>query len=138
MIPGNYGMKDQVLALRWVQENIGEFNGNPDQVTIFGESAGGASTGLHMLSPMSKGLFHKAILQSGSPICKWAVTPSGFPRKRAYALSTFAGCVFDTSEEVLNCLRKLPVHYLMVLHTKLYVCYLFKSYQLKKNNIFLY
>lgn len=123
-------MKDQVLALRWVQENIGILNGNPDQVTIFGGSAGAASTGLHMLSPMSKGLFHKAILQSGSPTCMWAVAPTGLPRKRAHALSTIAGCHFDTSEDVLNCLRKLPAHYLMVLHTKLYVRYLFKSYRL--------
>lgn len=114
-------MKDQVFALRWVQENIGKFNGNPNEVTIFGGSAGAASTGFHMLSPMSKGLFHKAILQSGSPTCKWATTPTGLHRKRAHALSTIAGCYVDTSEDILNCLRKLPAKYLMVLHDQLYV-----------------
>jgi len=53
--PGNNGMKDQVAALRWVRDNIAVFGGNPNSVTIFGESAGGISTNLHMLSPASKG-----------------------------------------------------------------------------------
>ncbi|XP_063830880.1 esterase FE4-like [Ostrinia nubilalis] len=66
--PGNAGMKDQVAALKWVQRNIRAFGGDPDNVTIFGESAGGASVALHVLSPMSKGLFHKAIAQSGSAL----------------------------------------------------------------------
>lgn len=54
-LPGNLGLKDQVLALKWVQENIGSYGGNPDSVTIFGQSAGGASVHYHMLSPLSKG-----------------------------------------------------------------------------------
>jgi len=55
VLPGNYGMKDQVLALEWVKKNVDKFGGDPTRVTIFGESAGGASVGLHLLSPMSKG-----------------------------------------------------------------------------------
>ena len=57
VIPGNNGLKDQVMALRWVQQNIKQFGGDPGNVTIFGESAGGASVHLQLLSPMSKGLF---------------------------------------------------------------------------------
>jgi len=53
--PGNNGMKDQVAALRWVRDNIALFGGNPNSVTIFGQSTSGASTHLHMLSPASKG-----------------------------------------------------------------------------------
>jgi len=60
-LPGNYGMKDQVLALKWVQNNIDKFGGNRKKVTIFGESAGSASVGLHLLSPMSKGKLCKCI-----------------------------------------------------------------------------
>jgi hypothetical protein len=54
-VPGNAGLKDQVMALRWVQQNIKQFGGDPGNVTIFGESAGGASVHYHMLSPMSQG-----------------------------------------------------------------------------------
>lgn len=56
-VPGNAGMKDQVLALKWVKENIEAFGGDPDNVLIFGNSAGSMSVHLHMLSPMSKGRF---------------------------------------------------------------------------------
>jgi carboxylesterase 2 len=62
---GNWGYLDQVAALRWVQKNIAYFGGNRDRVTIFGVSAGGTSVSSHILSPMSKGLFHGAIMQSG-------------------------------------------------------------------------
>lgn len=62
----NNGLLDQVAALRWVQENIADYGGDPDNVTIFGESAGGMSVGTLLATPSAKGLFHKAIIQSGS------------------------------------------------------------------------
>lgn len=55
VIPGNFGMKDQVFALQWVRENIAQFGGDPNSVTIFGCSAGGASVDYHIISPLSKG-----------------------------------------------------------------------------------
>jgi acetylcholinesterase len=65
-VPGNLGMKDQVMALKWVQKNIAKFGGNKDLVTLTGFSAGGFAVTAHMASPMSKGLFHRAIAMSGS------------------------------------------------------------------------
>ncbi|XP_026686207.1 esterase FE4-like [Diaphorina citri] len=107
-VPGNLGMKDQVLALQWIQENIEEFGGNPDSVTIFGESAGAASVSYHLVSPLSKGLFHRAILQSGTASCSWASTPAWLARDRAHAFATLVGCPTQPIETVLDCLRQLP------------------------------
>jgi len=65
-ISGNYGIMDQQFALRWVQRNIAAFGGDPDNVTIFGESAGGRSVFLQVASPMVAGLFHRGIVESGA------------------------------------------------------------------------
>jgi para-nitrobenzyl esterase len=63
---GDYGLQDQLAALHWVQENITRFGGDPENVTLFGESAGAHAIGILMASPLSTGLFHKAIGQSGA------------------------------------------------------------------------
>lgn len=65
---GNWGYLDQVATLRWVQQNIIYFGGNPDHVTISVKSASGTSVSSHVLSPMSQGLFHSTVMESGMPV----------------------------------------------------------------------
>ncbi|KAG7297938.1 hypothetical protein JYU34_018693 [Plutella xylostella] len=105
-VAGNMGLKDQVMALKWVRDNIEFFGGDPGRVTLFGESAGAASVHLHMLSPASKGLFHGAIAESGVAISPWALAAA--PRDRAFALGRELGIDTNSTAELLGYLRATP------------------------------
>jgi para-nitrobenzyl esterase len=100
---GDYGLMDQQAALRWVRRNIARFGGNPHNVTIFGESAGGLSTLSQVASPQAKGLFERAIVESGSYELTQAPLASAEAAGEAFAAR--AGCASQTAA----CLRSLPV-----------------------------
>ncbi|KAH8311839.1 hypothetical protein KR044_008224, partial [Drosophila immigrans] len=103
-VPGNAGLKDQVQALRWISQNIAHFNGDPNNITLFGESAGAASTHIMMTTEQTRGLFHKAILQSGCALSAWAETPD---RNWAYRLAQQMGYKGSQADaDVLHYLSK--------------------------------
>lgn len=129
--PGNVGLLDQRMGLQWVQDNIHFFGGNPKQVgcpvpvlfegksprpvlrnslsrtqvTIFGESAGAASVGFHLLSPGSRHTFARAIFQSGAPNSPWASVTPAEARRRGTMLGKLVGCNVANDTELVDCLR---------------------------------
>ncbi|XP_076452799.1 acetylcholinesterase-like [Babylonia areolata] len=105
LIPGNAGLWDQNLAIRWVKDNVQAFGGDPSRITLFGESAGSASVALHMVSPQSKGLFQRGILQSGTPQSLERLT-NMFDLKDAFTdLAEMCGCQGDSRPDLLKCLK---------------------------------
>ncbi|XP_070073704.1 esterase B1-like [Drosophila takahashii] len=107
-VPGNAGLKDQLLALQWIKKNAANFNGDPNNVTAFGESAGAASVHYLMLNPKAEGLFQKAIMQSGNVLCSWALCPiKNLPHRLAANLG-MDSAEHVTDAMVLNYLQSLP------------------------------
>nr|XP_056722773.1 cholinesterase-like [Euleptes europaea] len=104
--PGNMGLLDQQLALRWVRKNAVAFGGDPTRITIFGESAGGASVNYHLLSPGSQPLFDRAVLQSGTAVTPWAWVSPEEAKRRAVALAQLMGCAEDESSAIVKCLQE--------------------------------
>ena len=104
----NFGLQDQQLALQWVKENIGGFDGDADNVTIFGESAGGHSVMSQLASPGAEGLFHKAIVQSGSYNGDQMPLPVG---QALFGNPTIVAtdCAGEPADQLVSCLRSLTV-----------------------------
>ncbi|XP_053969313.1 esterase B1-like isoform X1 [Anastrepha ludens] len=103
-VPGNAALKDQILALRWVKSNIANFGGDPNCITLFGQSAGSAAAHYLCITEQTRGLFHRAILMSGVALWPWAVQG---PRKIGYPLALLAGYKGeDDEQQVLEYLMK--------------------------------
>jgi para-nitrobenzyl esterase len=102
-ISGNYGIMDQQFALKWVQRNVAEFGGDPHNVTIFGESAGGLSVLSHLASPTATGLFHRGIVESGAYELTLPTLADEESHGKAFAASV--GC----NDQSARCLRSKSV-----------------------------
>nr|CAI5851523.1 unnamed protein product [Callosobruchus analis] len=104
--PGNNGLKDQVEAMKWVKSNIQYFGGDPNSVTLVGQSSGAWSVILHMVSPMSTDLFDRAVAMSGSPLGPWQIPHNQLDVAKKQA--KFVGCPDDTSANIVKCLKTKP------------------------------
>jgi carboxylesterase type B len=108
---GNYGLWDQMLALEWVHQNIDSFGGDPTSVTIFGESAGGASVSLLSLIPRNKNRFHRVIAQSGTMTVPWGITNA---TEASYAIGESVGCSRDLETSAfVRCVRNVDSNTLL-------------------------
>ncbi len=110
-LTGNYGFLDQQLALRWVRDNIAGFGGDPQRVTLFGESAGAMSIGLHLVAPGSYDLFHAAIMESNLYGIPYKTPDQAWRFAEAFRLEL--GCIID----VPDCLRRQPLEAIMMKQT---------------------
>lgn len=109
--PGNAGLKDQIAALRWIKKNIAAFNGDPDNVTIFGHSAGAASVSLLIASEVTDGLFHRAIVQSGTAISFWTSIPAGVIAK---SVAKYLGYDTEDLHELYKIFSEMPLHDILI------------------------
>ncbi|XP_026685281.1 acetylcholinesterase-like [Diaphorina citri] len=107
--PGNMGLWDQIMAFEWLRDNIEFFGGNPDLITLFGESAGAASVSIHLLSPLTRHLFKRGIMQSGTLNAPWSYMTAERAVEIARKLLDDVGCngttnLEDNPERVMSCL----------------------------------
>ncbi|XP_015112051.1 venom carboxylesterase-6 [Diachasma alloeum] len=106
IVPGNMGLKDQNLALRWIHDNIMSFGGDPARITIAGGSAGGVSAHYHYLSPKSSGLFRGGMSFSGTTLNCWAQTEESAAKARK--LASLQGCPTNNTRDMVECLKSRP------------------------------
>lgn len=110
---GNMGLKDQNLALKWVKNNIEKFGGDADKITVFGHSAGGASTHYHVLSSESNSLFQRAIVMSGSALNIWSRYVPGEHMLHMFMIAKFAGKHMSNDKDLKQFVQTVDAHFFL-------------------------
>ncbi|CAG2112674.1 unnamed protein product [Medioppia subpectinata] len=118
--PGNLVLHDQRMAIQWVSDHIDRFGGDPELITVFGESAGSISAGVHLLSPNSSQLFKRAILQSGSPYHNIGGVSPHLALKQSRLIARDAGCLSDEQTIDFNCMRNMSSLEIMNVYKDIY------------------
>lgn len=106
---GNNGLKDQLLALRWVNRNIAKFGGDVSKITLYGHSAGASSAHLHLLSVESKGLFQRVIMSSGSGLLPWSYNSQGNQLEEVKKFAAAKGVSDESNAALIEFLNKVDV-----------------------------
>lgn len=117
--PGNYALKDQTLALEWVQQNIDRFGGDPNKITLWGQSAGAVAVGLHLLSHKTRHIPIGGIMHSADAFSVWSIRNVTYNSTKTIA-SKFR-CPLDDSFQLVSCLRKVNANTLVGMQLRIFV-----------------
>ncbi|XP_066582627.1 esterase B1-like [Prorops nasuta] len=117
--PGNQGLRDCLMALNWVKDNVSSFGGDPDNITLFGTCAGSCILFLLVKSGLAEGLYHKIICQSGIPTCPWVFTAERH-RDAPYKIASALGCDSKDPKTIVEFFRTVDYHTLVKHQEKLY------------------
>ncbi|CAH8486965.1 unnamed protein product [Schistosoma guineensis] len=118
--PGNMGLWDQRLAMKWIKDHIENFGGDPHRITLFGESAGAVSVSTHVVSPWSHSYYNNAIMQSGSIFSNWGLATSEVSLNQTQRLAKILGCGYRSSMDQIKCLRSKSITEILDAHDTMY------------------
>ena len=109
------GLYDQAMALQWIKDNIKSFRGDGDEITLFGESAGAGSVSTHLISPISRHIPRRAVLQSGVINAPWSNLAPEKSKQISQKLIADCHCERETQRETMRCMRHLPAKNISVI-----------------------
>ncbi|CAG2181877.1 unnamed protein product, partial [Oppiella nova] len=109
--PGNVGLWDQAMAMQWVKKYITNFGGNPNDITVFGESSGSISISAHILSNVTQSYFKKAIMESGSVLTNLQMRSKAYTTRLAMRYAQQLGCDPKTTPDYVKCMRSTTISF---------------------------
>ncbi|KAF6215479.1 hypothetical protein GE061_010233 [Apolygus lucorum] len=129
-ISGNMGLLDMLMALQWTKEHIDDFCGDSTQITIFGQSSGGSAVSLMLASPLTQGLFQRAIIQSGGSLCDWTMDHNA--ANHALEIAREVKCS-GSNQQIYECLKNVTVYDILNAHSTFTATAIAKYHQVTVN-----